>query len=79
MVIARSAIWIPILWFAVLVEGYLALPMSTVDGHERLSLCLEHVLRSVFVPPVDEIAVETVSISDLWYMLAYVLSSALQP
>lgn len=69
VIIARPTIGIPILRLATLVERDFAFAMSTVDSHERLPLRFEHVLCRVFKPAVDEVAVKTIAITNLSYLL----------
>lgn len=39
--------------------------MRTINSHERLSLRFEHRLSRVFIPPIDEVAMETIPVADL--------------
>ena len=63
MIIIRSIARIRILSLAL--AELLAIPVRAINPHKRLSLCLQHVLRRVLEPAVDEITMEAVSLADL--------------
>jgi hypothetical protein len=45
--------------------------MCAVNSHEALSLRLQHILRSIWKPAVDEISMEAISIANLYTVLAH--------
>ena len=63
VVIVGPVFWVSILGLAI--TPLLPHSMSTIDTHPGLSLCLEHVERRIFIPSVNEVAMETISITNL--------------
>jgi hypothetical protein len=39
--------------------------MSAINPHETLSLRLQHILRRIRIPAIDEISMEAISITNL--------------
>ncbi len=63
MVIISAVAWVRILGLAL--AELLPVTVRPVDPHECLALCLQHGLRRVIEPTIDEVAVEAISFPSL--------------
>jgi hypothetical protein len=63
LVIVCSVRWITVLGFTGAI--LLSISVRSINTHKGLSLGLEHIKSSIFVPTIDEIAMQAVTIANL--------------